>query len=97
MSPIEDDREYTLPEAAELLGLTYAGVRSAIRDKRITPARKIGKRLTLVRGSEIRRFRTARESSPQAQGWVTRRADADAAADIPPELPAWLTEGEDRP
>jgi excisionase family DNA binding protein len=64
------DREYTVDEAAALLGLAPSSVRNAITVGRLT-ARKIGKRLHVVSAAEIERYR---QEHLGKQGWEKRHA-----------------------
>jgi excisionase family DNA binding protein len=64
------DREYTVDEAAALLGLAPSSVRNAITVGRLK-ARKIGKRLHVIDAAEIERYR---QEHLGKQGWETRHA-----------------------
>ena len=78
------DREYTVDEAAALLGLAPSSVRNAITVGRLK-ARKIGKRLHVVSAAEIERYR---QEHLNKQGWTKRKAPDYT----PSPMAAWARE-----
>ncbi len=61
----------TTAEAARWLGMTATGIRSAIRDGRLT-AQRFGRDLA-ISADEVERYRAVMASNPKARGWETRR------------------------
>lgn len=61
----------TTAEAARRLGMTTTGIRSAIRDGRLT-AQRFGRDLA-ISADEVERYKEAMASNPKARGWETRR------------------------
>ena len=78
------EREYTVDEAAQALGLAPASVRSAIGRGRLH-ARKIGKRLHVISAAGIERYKA---EHLHKQGWDKRRAPGYA----PSPMAAWAKE-----
>jgi excisionase family DNA binding protein len=60
MPRVEEKTEYTIGEAAEILGYSHSGLWKRIH-RRECQARKVGQRLHLIPASEVRRLLAEQE------------------------------------